>query len=99
MLWRAKHRLGTELSPASRMTAFVALYARPEIIRGEQCTGGASRLWLRLSGPWRRHSCQGRFTQGAPCQRFARNCAMRSHASPHDPTLGSAFHLLGCVGR
>jgi hypothetical protein len=19
--------------------------------------------------------------------------------SPHDPTLGSAFHLLGCVGR
>ena len=33
------------------------------------------------------------------CQRFARNCATRSLASPHDPTLASAFHLLGCVGR
>jgi hypothetical protein len=35
-------------------------------------------------------------TQG-PCQRFARNCATRNLTLPHDPTLGSAFHLRGCV--
>jgi hypothetical protein len=36
---------------------------------------------------------------GGPCQRFARNCATRNLTSPHDPTLGSASHLLGCVDR
>ena len=50
-----------------------------------------------LLGRWCRCSCQGR-SQSGPCQRFARNCATRSLTSPHDPTLGSAFHLLGCVG-
>jgi hypothetical protein len=34
-----------------------------------------------------------------PCQKFARDCATRNLAPPHGPTLGSAFHLLGCVGR
>jgi hypothetical protein len=37
--------------------------------------------------------------RAGPCQRFARNCATRNLTSPHEPTLGSAFHLLGCVGR
>jgi hypothetical protein len=46
---------------------------------------------------WRRRS-RKTTTQG-PCQRFARNCATRNLTSPHDPTLGSAFHLLGRVGR
>ena len=46
----------------------------------------------------RRHSCERRSRRG-PCQRFARNCATRNLTSPHDPTLDSAFHLLGCVGR
>jgi hypothetical protein len=27
-----------------------SLYARPVIVRGEQCTGGAGRLWLRAVG-------------------------------------------------
>jgi len=31
------------------------------------------------------------------CQRFARNRATRSLTPPHDPTLGSAAHLRGCV--
>jgi hypothetical protein len=34
-----------------------------------------------------------------PCQKFARNYATRNLAPPHSATLGSAFHLLGCVGR
>jgi hypothetical protein len=37
-------------------------------------------------------------TQGS-CQKFARNCATRNLTLPHDPILGSAFHLLGWVGR
>jgi hypothetical protein len=36
---------------------------------------------------------------GVPCQRVARNCATRSLASPHHPTLDSASHLRSRVGR
>src|ERR671935_3055250 len=32
------------------------------------------------------------------CQRFARKCATCNLTPPHDPTLGSASHLRGCVG-
>src|SRR4030095_3362317 len=32
------------------------------------------------------------------CQKFARNCATRNLTSPHDPSLGSVFHLRGCAG-
>jgi hypothetical protein len=34
-----------------------------------------------------------------PCQGFARNCATRNHAPPHDPILDSFSHLPGCVCR
>jgi hypothetical protein len=34
-----------------------------------------------------------------PCQKFARNYATRNLVPPHSATLGSAFHLRGCVGR
>jgi hypothetical protein len=32
------------------------------------------------------------------CQRFARNYATRNLTSPHDPSVGSVFHLRGCAG-
>jgi hypothetical protein len=38
-------------------------------------------------------------TDGDPCQRFARNRATRNLTSPHDPTLGNAVNLRGCVGE
>jgi hypothetical protein len=37
--------------------------------------------------------------QTGTCQIFARNCATRSLASPHHPTLDNASHLLGRVGK
>jgi hypothetical protein len=53
-------------------------------------------LRSRAAGPWRRRSC--RDGHAGCCQRFARNYATRSLTPPHDPTLGSAAHLRGCVG-
>ena len=35
---------------------------------------------------------------GVPCQKFARDCATRSSALSHHPTLGSIPHLRGCAG-
>jgi hypothetical protein len=34
----------------------------------------------------------------SPCQKFARNCATRDLASPHDTTSDSASHLRGNAG-
>jgi hypothetical protein len=33
-----------------------------------------------------------------PCQRFARTCATRNRAPPHNPTRDSVSHLRRCVG-
>jgi hypothetical protein len=63
-----------------------SFYDRREIIRGQQCTGGAFPGGRGLLERWRRCSCPRRSRRG-PCQRFARNCATPSLTSPHDPTL------------
>ena len=47
-----------------------------------------------------RQASTGSAHQGAssPCQRFARNRATCNRVTPHDTTVGSTFHLRGCVG-
>jgi hypothetical protein len=70
-----------------------------------------TRNHLRTALHWRCQSLGGRdsgtiapasmpwMTTQSPCQRFARNCATRSLASPHHPTLDNTSHLRSRVGR
>src|SRR5215208_1977398 len=68
------------------------LYARPEIVRGEQCTGGASGLWSRAVGtmasalvPWT--TAQGPLPEICQKLRYTQpHAAPRSHSWKRLPT-------------